>query len=481
MKTRVRVGACLLAILMLFGCQGVWAEEDFHFESAYYQIVLDGLLKNYKFESDPASIAAAIADVALRKHPELLEEFIDVTADQFDKHTDYFTQEELKAFNQSLNAEYVGIGVSVQRVQGAVEVASIFADSPAAMAGMLAGDKFITVGGQDVRNATVDELVALVRGEAGTSVKITVERDGEQLDFTVLRAEVQQNSVSYQILEDGIGYMSISTFNSQTPYEVENADAFFRNKKIKKLVIDLRDNPGGELLSVVNTLGFFVPQGKTVVKLEYANADRNSSLRSVGDIKTSSGYKLAVLVNGGTASAAEIFSGNIRDYKLGKLIGSRTYGKGTVQEFVGLLRSESLPLGEIKLTTGEYVLPNGDHINGIGLEPDFWVANRTVLLDIGDMEDMVFGLDLEEGDSGKAVLALKQRFDALGYFVGEIDDQFDRELSLSVKQFQASAGLPATGIMDMDTETLFSNVVGSAKVLMDDQLDRAVEYLKTGK
>ncbi len=482
MKTRKKIAASLLALLMIFSYQCAWAETDeFHFQTLYYKTVLDGLLQNYRFEADTAAIAKAVAEVALRKNPELLEELINVTADQFDAHTDYYTPEEVKAFTQSLNAEYVGIGISVIKVQGAVEVESVFVDGPAAAAGIKAGDRFLKINGQDVTNCAVDDLVPLVRGEAGSVVELLMERDGKALEFKVQRAAVRQNSVSYQKLEKGLGYLYISVFNNSTAGEVKEADAFFRANGIKKLVIDLRDNPGGDLLSVVNTLGFFVPQGKTVVRVEYNDQNRNYSLRSVGDVKKHSGYKLAVLVNGGSASAAELFAGNIRDYKLGKLIGSSTFGKGTVQEFVGLLNTEDLKMGQIKLTTAEYVLPGGEKIHGVGLKPDYWQANRTISLNTDDMEPMEFGYAFREGDSGKGILALKQRFDALGYYVGEVNEQFDRELTISVKQFQEKCNLPVTGIMDMDTETLFASVVSEAQVLVDDQLARGIEYLKTGR
>ncbi|MGN1059755.1 MAG: S41 family peptidase, partial [Clostridia bacterium] len=388
---------------------------------------------------------------------------------------------ELAAFADSLHAAYVGIGISVHRVRGAVEIESVFADSPAAVAGLLAGDRILQVDGQDVTNCTVAELVNLVRGEAGTTVQLTVERNGAAINATVSRAAVNQTTVSYAALEDGLGYLYISIFNNSTPAEIQEADAFFREQGIKKLVIDLRDNPGGELIGVVGALGYFVPQGKTVVSIEYNDKSRNTSLRSVGDVKGKPYYELAVLVNGGTASAAELFAGNIRDHGLGKLVGSKTFGKGTVQEFMRLFSTESLPMGSIKVTAAEYVLPGGDKVNGVGIRPDYWVSNRTILLNTEDMEPMEFGPDFKEGDTGTAILALKQRFDALGYYVGEVDDQYDRELTLAVRELQAQAGLPVTGVMDMDTQTLFSNVVGEARVLCDDQFDRAVELLQTGK
>ncbi len=479
MKMIQKLAACLLAGAMLFACGAAAAEEaaDGEYAVAYYNSVLSGLLRNYKFEVDGEKIARAVAIAALKEHPELLESLIDTTADQFDKFTDYYTPEEMLDFTTSLNEEYVGIGVSIQRVSGGVEIASVFVGGPADSAGLRAGDRIIRVDNQDVTGYTVNELVAVVRGEAGTTVELTVAREQETLTVTVTREAVNEHSVNYTVMDNGIGYMRISVFNGTTPTEVAEADAFFRGKKIKKLIIDLRDNPGGDLLSVVNSLGFFVPQGKTVVTIDYKDSDRKYSMRSVGDVKTPY-YQLSVLINENSASGAELFAGNIRDYKLGKLVGVTTYGKGTVQEFMRLHNTPTQPMGQIKLTVAEYILPGGDCVNKVGIKPDYWVANHKELLKTDDMADMEFGADYGEGTVGNGVLALKQRFDAMGYFVGEINDQYDRELTLAVKQFQEAAGLPVNGIMDMDTQTLFANVVREVRVLIDDQLEEAVQLLQ---
>ena len=478
MKLTKRILICLLSACMLLSCGAAAAEEsDGTYEIAYFNSVLKGLLQNYKFDANGENIARAVAIAALKEHPELLESLINAAADQFDKYTDYYTPEEMQSFTSSLNEEYVGIGVSIHRVSGAVEIESVFVGGPADTAGLKAGDKIIKVGEQDVTNCTVNELVSLVRGEAGTTVQLTVARGEETITAAVTRAAVNERSVSYNVMDNGIGYMRISVFNGKTASEVAEADAFFRGKNIKKLVIDLRNNPGGDLLAVVNSLGFFVPQGKTVVSVEYKDSDKNYSMRSVGDVKTPY-YQLSVLINESSASGAELFAGNIRDYKLGKLVGVTSYGKGTVQEFMRLRSTVSQPMGQIKLTVAEYVLPGGDKVNKVGIKPDYWVANHKELLKTQDMADMEFGADYGEGTSGSGVLAVKQRLNAMGYFVGEVNDQYDRELTLAVKQFQEAAGLPVNGVMDMDTQTMFANVVREVRVLVDDQLEEAVKLLK---
>lgn len=479
-KLTARVLALCLVICLTFGGT-VFAQGEESFEALYFDTILSALYDNYQFEVDSEGILRAIAEKALSEHPEMLEELINAAADQFDPYTDYLTAGEMTAFSQSLSQEYVGIGVIVHRVTGAVGVESVIKNSPAFEAGLESGDRFLEVDGKDVRDASIDELTALVKGPEGTTVNLLIDRNGEMIHVTVTRAAVQASSVEYKELAEGIGYLSILTFNENTPKDVKEADTFFRSKRIKKLVVDLRDNPGGSLISVVETLGFFVPAGKTVVTTEYkSRPDRPHSLRSVGGLKRPY-YKLAVLVNKNTASASEIFAGNIRDYKLGTLIGETTFGKGTVQEFMNLLSLDEHEMGSIKLTVAEYVLPNGEKIHGKGIEPDILVKNKKVRIDESEFAPFEYQGVYQEGDSGAGVLAIKQRFNLLGYYVGEIDENYDKELALSVKSYQKAAGLPVTGAMDIEMQIHFTNLLSEVRLLVDSQLDSAVAHLKALK
>ena len=471
----------LLAVMMIFGCSVTYAEEA-NFESHYFNAVFASILANYKFEVDTASLASELADIILTKHPEMLEELIDKTSQHMDKYSDYYTPDELTEFANIFNASYVGIGVVVQRSIGAVSIVSVTSGSSAAAVGLMAGDRIIKVNGVDVTDYSVNELTPLIKGEEGTEVQITVQRGDLELTKTVKRAPIRGNTIGYQKLESGIGYLQIASFNSTTPAEMGNADMYFRNNRIKKLIIDLRNNPGGEMISVVHTLNYFVPKGKTVISIEYANQKRNTSLRSVGDVVKKPYYEdIVVLINGESASGAELFAGNIRDYKLGKLLGVQTLGKGTVQEFINLQTVGDAELGAVKLTTAEYVLPGGEHINGTGITPDHWVANRRIRLDEANMAPLNMLRDYKEGDKDYGVLALKQRFNATGYFVGEINDIYDRELVISVREYQKAKGLEPTGNMDYETLLQFRQDIENYRVEVDDQLNTAMELLKAGK
>ncbi len=473
-----RVFLLVLTALLTLSCLVAYGEE-LSYESAYFDMVLSGLIKNYKFEADTEGMAREFAKIILEEHPEKLPELIKIASGKLDQHSIYYPPEELQAFMNAYRSEYVGIGVMIQRALGAVEIVTVFKGSTAAAAGLQVGDRFLEVNGQDVTGFTVEELTGLIKGMPETTLTVTVLRGEERLNFTVTRGAVNANTVSHFELENGVGYMQITSFNGTTPGEVDYADEYFRGKRIKKLIIDLRDNPGGDMISVVQSLGAFVPRGKNVVSIEYARPERNTTLRSVGKVSKRPYYDtIVVLINENSASGAELFAGNIRDYQLGTLVGVTTYGKGTMQEFLNLPPIGEVDLGAIKVTTAEYVLPNGEHINGKGLRPDVWETNRTVRFDDSEMEPLDFMRDYKEGDSGKGVLALKQRFDAAGYFVGEVNETFDYELTLTVKQFQKQHNLPETGVVDYLTLRQFGQYLDEVKFLIDEQFQKALELVQ---
>ncbi len=482
MKHIKKILALLIVFVMLVPVGIVSAENDGTFEKWYYSSVFETIKHNYPFEMDNEAIARAIAETVLEQHPELLEDVIAATVDQLDEHSTYMSPEASEEFDNFIGSEYVGIGVVVERGKGAVLVTGVITDSPAQRAGLLPGDRFIKVGDTDVTEYTVNQLSALVRGPEGSTVTLTMERNGYQFTVNVERAQVRQETVTHKMMAKGVGYMNISMFSTNTPNEIGVVDQIFKRNKVKKLIIDLRDNPGGELVSVVTSLGYFVPRGENVIEIYYGNEDRNRALRSVGDVTDRCYYnKVIVLVNENTASAAELFAGNIQHYGIGKVLGTTTYGKGTVQEFIPLVQNETHNLGTLKFTTAEYKLPGNIAVNGVGITPDYPVANRRVRLDTSDMEDMVYCSGYAEGNTGTGVLAIKQRLDALGYYVGDVDEVFDGELTRAVKQLQTALGLPATGIINMELQGTISNIVREARIEMDDQFDKAYELIKNGR
>lgn len=479
MKNIRKKGIALLLTVLLLTTSfcSVFAEEakEDSLEAHYIKTIVSTLAERYRFDITEKELYEAVMDYVMEKHPELLEGAIAAASGAMDPYSGYFDRESLQGFTQTINQEYVGIGVTVERQIGYVQISSVSPDGPAEKAGMLAGDRIMKVGGTDVTSYGVQEIADIIKGEAGTPVDITIERNGQEKTFTVIRAAVSSSTVSFRNL-DGVGYLKISRFNSTTPDDVKEALRAFEYQDIKKIVIDVRNNPGGELGGVVKTLDLLVPKGKTLTSVKYNDERLDMTIKSNASF-TRSDRELVVLANENSASAAELFAGAIKDNKVGTLVGVKTYGKGSVQEFLGLRSQGNLELGDIKLTVAEYFLPNGESIHGKGIEPDVKVKNRTVPVDTSAFEPMAFEAKYEEGDTGKGVLAIKQRLDVLGYFVGTVDETYDAETAVAVSTFQKQTKLYPYGVMDITTQTMLNTIITEAKVLVDEQLDYAIKLL----
>ena len=280
-----------------------------------------------------------------------------------DKYTVYYNEEETKALLESTSGTFSGIGASMTKDQDtdAVVIKDVIEDSPAEKAGMKAGDIIQKVDDQDVTGQKLDTIVSWIRGEKGTDVTLQVLRDGEKIELTATRDTVEDITVKYEMKDDNIGYIYVSEFDKVTYDQLKKALEDLEDQGMEGLVIDLRNNPGGNLDTVTDMLRLLLPKGTIV-----STKDKNGNTEEITCDGTHEFTKpLAVLVNQYSASASEIFSGAVQDYGIGKIVGKTTYGKGVVQQL--------LDLGDgtyLKVTIAEYYTPNGRSINGKGVEPD---------------------------------------------------------------------------------------------------------------
>ena len=277
-----------------------------------------------------------------------------------DPYAQYFTSEEYKEFEKRYSRDYVGIGITVADVDGAITVMSVFEEGPAEEAGMMAGDVIVSVDG--VKPSDLDDAVSRMTGEAGTSVTVTVEREGRKMDFDMIRSKLEQKSVGYSVLEEdsSVGYIRIASFRNGTDDEFKAAVKDLEKKGCDSFILDLRDNGGGLTDVSVAIADYLLPACRimTDVKKDGTETVYNSKASSA-DID------LVVLVNENTASASEILTGAIKDNHAGAIIGSRTYGKGVTQ-----ITHRFSDGSAVKLTESEYYTPNGDKVQGEGIEPD---------------------------------------------------------------------------------------------------------------
>ena len=269
---------------------------------------------------------------------------------------------------QSLQGEFGGVGANLQRNDSGDVVLTPIADMPAEKVGVQKGDVLIAVDGKKItKEMTIDQIVALVRGQINTKVTITVQRKSEKLDFTITRQRIELPSVSWRLLEKDstIGYIGVSRFTEKTPNEIKKAVEELQAKKISGAVIDLRGNGGCLLTSVLDTTKLFVDAGVIMIEVQKGEKEK---FYNAPDKGAAADMKLAILVNKGTASASEIFAGALRDKGRAPLIGQTTYGKGSVQLIFPLLDSSS-----IHVTNALWYTPKLIPLNGVGLKPDIEV------------------------------------------------------------------------------------------------------------
>lgn len=281
-----------------------------------------------------------------------------------DPYTVYYSPEEYKDMTASWNGNYEGIGayLKMDTEVGYAQIESFIEGGSAKDCGEInVGDYIVAVDGMEMYGKTLNEVVSYVRGEEGTFVTLTVEGTDGKKDVTLERRKIDTPTVEYSEKENGIWYIKISEFDAITTSQFEEAINAARDAKMKGLIIDLRGNPGGNLDVVVDICRELLPQGLIVyTEDKYGNRNEFSC-----DGKKQIDVPMVVLIDGGSASASEIMAGAIKDYGVGTLIGTTTYGKGIVQSI--------LPLGDgsaIKITTSKYYTPNGNNIHKIGIDPD---------------------------------------------------------------------------------------------------------------
>lgn len=281
-----------------------------------------------------------------------------------DQYTQYLDEEESADFDEDLNGSFTGIGARLLEVDDAVTVEVPLAGYPAERAGLKAKDIIIEIDGENALDLSVAEAVERIRGEAGTKVKLKVIRDAsEQLDFEITREKITIPSVTSEILDGNIGYLQVSQFNKDTASLAQKAASSFKSAGVESVILDLRNNPGGLVNTAVDIASLWLPEGKTVLQEKRGDVVVET-LKSSGTA-TLEGIPTVVLINEGSASASEIVAGALKDHDVATLIGTTTFGKGSVQSLENLIGG-----GILKVTIARWHTPSGKNIDKEGIEPD---------------------------------------------------------------------------------------------------------------
>ncbi|MBP2628047.1 MAG: ctpB 2 [Firmicutes bacterium] len=281
-----------------------------------------------------------------------------------------------------------GVGIVLGSKDNILTVVAPIEGTPSDKSGIKSGDQIVKIDGQDTKELAVDEAVKMIRGSEGSQVTLTINRVGQEIeDYTIIRSNIKINTVGGKMLDDGIGYVRLSMFNENTGSDLANKLQELEGQGMKGIILDLRNNPGGLLEESIKVASNFVPYGPvvSVVSKDGTSTTRFSNLEAFK-------YPLVILVNGGSASASEIVAGAVQDTGVGTLIGTKTFGKGSVQTVLPLDDDSAL-----KLTIAKYVTPNNRSINGVGLEPD-------IKVEMPDSQEYGKDLQLE-----KAIEVLKEK------------------------------------------------------------------------
>ncbi len=287
-----------------------------------------------------------------------------------DPYSTFFSPEESKSFNEEIEGSFGGIGMEVGQKDHVLTVIAPIKGTPAEKAGIRSGDIVLKINDKPATDLSTDKAVDLIRGEPGTTVKLSMYREGEPeaLEFNITRQKIDVPVIDGELRSDGIYIISLYSFNANSSDAFRKELQKFSNSGASKLILDLRGNPGGFLDSAIDIASYFIPQGSPIVIEDYGKGKEQEIHRSYGYGVPSKDFKMAVLVDGGSASASEILAGALSEQGVAKLIGEQTFGKGSVQKVI-----EVTPDTSLKLTIAKWLTPKGISISEKGLTPDIVV------------------------------------------------------------------------------------------------------------
>ena len=349
----------ILIIFFHFSNTSVFSKNNLYEKIDLFGEVLENIQKDYVDDVDQS---------------DMMDSAINGVLQSLDPYSAYMSPELFKEMQTDTRGEFGGLGIEIGMEAGVVKVISPIDDTPAAKAGIKAGDYIVKIGNEQVQGKSLLEAVKLMRGPVGTSIKLTVRRKKvkKPLEFKIERKIIEVQSVSSKIIgeEKNLGYIRLKSFNENSDKQfLKSVKEFEKKSKIKGYVFDLRNNPGGLLTQAINITDFFLEDGEIVsTKGRKVSETRKFFARKGDEIK---GKPIVVLINNGSASASEIFAGALKDHKRAIILGENSYGKGSVQSIIPLRNG-----GGMRLTISKYYLPSGKSISEVGVTPDIVIEEE---------------------------------------------------------------------------------------------------------
>ncbi len=348
----------LFVFIINFISTSVYSNNDLFQKIDLFGEVLENIEKEYVDDIDQA---------------EIMDSAINGVLQSLDPYSAYMSPELFKEMQTDTKGEFGGLGIEIGMESGVVKVISPIDDTPAAKAGIKAGDYIVKIGQEQVQGKSLLEAVKLMRGPVGTSINLTVRRKNvkKPLEFNIVRKIIEVQSVSSKIIgEENIGYIRLKSFNENSDKQMlKSVKEFEKKTTIKGYVLDLRNNPGGLLTQAINITDFFLEDGEIVSTKGRKISETRKFFARKGD--KINGKPIVVLINNGSASAAEIFAGALKDHKRAIILGENSFGKGSVQSIIPLKNG-----GGMRLTISKYYLPSGKSISEVGVTPDIYIEEK---------------------------------------------------------------------------------------------------------
>ncbi|MDO7906612.1 S41 family peptidase [Paenibacillus sp. JX-17] len=387
-----------------------------------------------------------------------------------DPYSNYMGKTTAAQFEEQIEGSFTGIGAEVSSENGKVTIVSPIKNSPAEKAGLRAKDIILTVNGTSLAGMELNDAVNKIRGPKGSKAVLQIQRAGstDPLEYTIVRDDIDLETVHSEMKPNGIGVITITQFSLNTGQRFKEELAKLEAQKMKGLVIDVRNNPGGVLSVVIDIAQQFVPKGKVIVQVEDKNKQREKE-QSQGGGKS---YPIALLMNKGSASASEILAGALQQSAGATLIGENSFGKGTVQT------SYDKQMGDgslLKITIAKWLTPDGSWIHKKGIKPDIAVDQPAYFTVAPLAKDKTLKYDMNSSDVKNAQVMLT----GLGYKPGRQDGYFDRATEQAVKAFQTKQKLTVSGTIDAKTASaLEAKLVESIRDPRNDtQLNKGLEFV----
>ena len=349
----------ILILFFHFSNTSVFSKNNLYEKIDLFGEVLENIQKDYVDDVDQS---------------DMMDSAINGVLQSLDPYSAYMSPELFKEMQTDTKGEFGGLGIEIGMESGVVKVIAPIDDTPAAKAGIKAGDYIVKIGNEQVQGKSLLEAVKLMRGPVGTSIELTVRRKKvkKPLEFKIERQIIEVQSVSSKIIgeEKNLGYIRLKSFNENSDKQfLKSVKEFEKKSRIKGYVFDLRNNPGGLLTQAINITDFFLEDGEIVsTKGRKVSETRKFFARKGDEIK---GKPIVILINNGSASASEIFAGALKDHKRAIILGENSYGKGSVQSIIPLRNG-----GGIRLTISKYYLPSGKSISEVGVTPDIFIEEE---------------------------------------------------------------------------------------------------------